>query len=161
VGDGHPIPEDTVARTLAGAGLLVVALFMGLGFLRAEVPLAAPATLAALLLTVALPAAGGAFLLTASARERSRLSGRRALLREQTLEAELLRLATLHAGRITVVEAVAELGVTPEEATRALDRMATRGAADVEITDSGLLVYSFWDVRHLAEKSTARGVLDD
>ena len=32
--------------------------------------------------------------------------------------------------------------------------------ADIEITDSGLIVYAFRDVKHLGEKPHAKGVLD-
>jgi hypothetical protein len=38
--------------------------------------------------------------------------------------------------------------------------MADRGLAEVEVSESGVLVYSFYDVRHLGEKEAARGVLD-
>jgi hypothetical protein len=149
-----------VGRTFAGAGLLLLALFMLLGFVRADVAVGAAETLAALFVAVVLPAAGGAYLLAAPLRERGRLGKRRAALREQAIESELLRLAKQLGGRVTVVEAVSELGLTPEEATRGLDWLATRGTAEVEIADSGLLVYSFYDILHLGEKSSARGVLE-
>jgi hypothetical protein len=36
-----------------------------------------------------------------------------------------------------------------------------RGFAEIEITDSGMLVYKFPDVQLLSEKATGKGVLDD
>jgi hypothetical protein len=149
-----------VGRTIAGAGLVFLSLLMLLGFVQADAEPGAPATLIALLVGVVIPAAGGAYLLSAPFRARGRLARRRAELRERAVEGEILRLARELGGRVTVVEAVAELGLAPEEATRALDWLATRGTAEVEITDSGLLVYSFYDILHLGEKSSARGVLE-
>ena len=35
-----------------------------------------------------------------------------------------------------------------------------RELAEIEITDSGLLVYTFDDVRRLSEKESARGLLE-
>lgn len=76
-----------------GVGLLVLSLFMLMGFLRSDANVGAPATIAALLITVALPAAGGVALLTRRFRRSARLTTRKELLRQQTLEAEVLRLA--------------------------------------------------------------------
>ena len=138
--------------------LLALSAFMLVGYLGADVA-GAPA-LAALLITVLLPAAGGLALVTGRLGAGRRLSDRREDLRRQTLEAELLRLAARHGGRVTIVEAVSELAVTPEEAKDALDALAVRGIADFEVTDSGVVVYVFHDLQHLGEKSESRGLLE-
>lgn len=144
---------------LAGTVLLALALFMTWGFLRADVDAAAPAALAAILITVALPAAGGIYLLARPGRER-RIAERAHALRRQTLESEVLRLAGRREGKLTVVEVVTELAVPPEEAKEVLDTLARRELAEMEVTSSGVLVYAFHDVRHLSEKSASRGILD-
>ena len=41
-----------------------------------------------------------------------------------------------------------------------LHGLMAREQAEIEVTDSGLLVYAFNDVRHLSEKETARGLLE-
>ncbi len=64
-------------------------------------------------------------------------------------------------GRLTVVEVVAELAVPDDTAKQALDALMTRELAEIEITDSGVLVYAFHDIQHLSEKPRARGLLDD
>lgn len=147
-------------KLLAAGGLAALALFMLLGFLASDVAAGAPATLAALALTVGLPAAGAGLLARSHHAERARLGGRKAQLRRQTLDAEILRLAAEHGGRLTAVEVAARLAIGPEAAKEALDDLALRGQAEIEVTDAGLLVYGFWDVRHLGDKSSARGVLD-
>ena len=149
-----------MTKTVGAAALAILALFMLVGFLNSDAALSAPATLTALALTVGLPAVGAGLLLRSQSRERNRLSGRKALLRQQTFDAEILRLAGEHDGRLTAVEVAARLAVTPEDAKEALDRLAVRGHADIQVTDAGLLVYSFYDVRHLGGKASAKGVLD-
>ena len=41
-----------------------------------------------------------------------------------------------------------------------LNELMRRELAEIEVTDSGLLVYAFHDVRHLSGKETARGLLE-
>ena len=62
---------------------------------------------------------------------------------------------------MTVVEVVRELAATHSDAESLLRSLVERGSADVEVTDSGLLVYTFPDVQLLEDKPTSRGVLDD
>ncbi|MEX1181730.1 MAG: hypothetical protein WEF86_00740 [Gemmatimonadota bacterium] len=144
-------------QRLIGWALLALAAFMFIGYLGADV--AGGTALAALLITVALPAAGGIALL--SGRLRGGGSGaRRDELRQQTLEAELLRLAGTRAGKLTIVEAVGELAISPEDAKQALDALAVRGLADFEVTDSGVVVYVFHDVQRLGDKPHSRGLLE-
>jgi hypothetical protein len=145
---------------VGGALLVLLALFMLVGFLGSSAAIGAPATIAALLLTVALPAAAGMTLASSHFRSRGRLARRREELRRQTIESEILRLAGQHGGRLTAVEVATDMAISPEAAKDALDALALREVADLEITDSGVVVYAFHDVRHLQEKPHAKGVLD-
>jgi hypothetical protein len=145
---------------MLGAGLLALSLFMLVGFLRADANVGAPATIAALLLTVALPAAGGIALLTRRFWRSARLATRKEVLRQQTLESEILRLAAQRDGRLTAVEVATEFALPPERAKELLDSLMVRELADIQVTESGVLVYKFHDVLHLEEKSRAKGVLD-
>lgn len=144
-----------------GGGLLIaLALFMLVGFLNADVERAAGTTLLALLITVALPAGAGIALLRKGAGGHRRLEERREVLRQQTLASELVRLAGQRGGKLTTVEVVSEFAVTPDEADRALRELVIRGVAEPEVTESGLLVYAFHDVRRLEEKPRSKGVLE-
>jgi hypothetical protein len=147
-------------KLVGGALLLVLSLFMMIGFARSSASLANFATLLALVLTVGLPAVGGAALITSHFRHGRRFEQRRDLLRQQTLEAEILRLAAQRDGRITLVEIVTEMAVPAELAQQALEALTMREVADVAVTDSGVLVYTFHDILHLDEKPDARGVLE-
>jgi hypothetical protein len=149
-----------VGRLIGGSTLLLLSLFMLLGFLRSDATLAAPTTIMALLISVGLPAAGGVALLAGRLGYRRRLSQRKEQLRQQTLDAEILRIAERHGGKITVVEVVRELAVTSDAAKQALDALHERELAEIEITDSGVLVYAFHDLQRLHEKPYAKGVLD-
>jgi hypothetical protein len=149
-----------VGRLIGGGALLLLALFMLFGFMRADIDASGAAKFFAFLVAVGLPAAGGGALILSHVRGKGQLAGRRAELRQKTLEAEILRLAAQQQGKITVVETVAALAVTPEEAKEALDALARRGLADFQVTDSGVIVYAFHDVEKLSEKSRARGLLE-
>lgn len=144
---------------MGGVALLALALFVFWGFLRTSDPFTLR-TLFALFIAAGLPAAGGSFLLARHFGVGRRIEGRREELRRDTLEAEILTMAGRHGGRLTAVEVAGELAVPTTLAEELLNELMAREMADIEITDSGLLVYAFHDVRHLSEKETARGLLE-
>jgi hypothetical protein len=149
-----------VARLVGSGLLMLLSLFMLIGFLGSDAAIGAPATIAALLITVALPAAAGVTLALGHFRARGRFGRRREELRRQTIESEILRLAGRHDGKLTIVEVASDMAISPEAAKDALDSLALHELAELEITDSGVIVYAFHDVRHLQEKAHAKGVLD-
>ena len=149
-----------MGRLIGGAALLLLAAFMLVGYLGADMDASGAAQLFAFIIAVGLPAAGGAALVYSHVRGKGQLAGRKTALRQQTLEAEVLRLAGQHQGKLTIVETVSALAVTPEEAKEALDALARRGMADFEVTESGVIVYAFHDVQKLSEKSKAKGILE-
>jgi hypothetical protein len=148
-----------VGLLLGGAGLLLVSLFMLFGFMRAG-PFPLIPGLIAFVVAVVLPAVGGVALIARERRGVGRLSSRRDALRRQTIESELLRLAGARGGRLTVVEVVAEMAVTADDAKAALDSLVMQEIADLAVTDSGTIVYTFHDIERALEKSTARHVLE-
>ncbi len=148
-----------MGRLVGGCCLIAVGLFVLLGFTQAEVDHGL-ATVVALLIGAGLPMAGGGWLIVQHVGA-GRLRGkRREALRRETLEAEVLRLAGRHGGRLTAVEVAGELAVSPATADETLHALALRKVADLEITDSGVLVYVFHDVVHMSEKKHARRLLD-
>jgi hypothetical protein len=149
-----------MGKLVGGIALLVLSLFMLLGFIRSEASLSAPTTFVALAIAVGLPAAGAVALLAGRLGGRRRLAARKDELRQRTVDAEILRLATQRAGKLTVVEVVGELALTPEAAKEALDAFHARELAEIEITDSGVLVYAFHDIQRLREKAYSKGLLD-
>ena len=147
-------------KLAGGIALLLLALFMVVGFLGAELDAPGLAVAIAAAVGIGLPAAGGVALLAShfgAGRGRARS---RAELRLRTVEAEILKLAGRQAGRLTAVEVATELALSPEEAREVMEGLMVRGQADMAVTDSGVLVYTFHDVQHLDEKADARGILD-
>jgi hypothetical protein len=149
-----------VGKLVGGVALLLLALFMFVGFLQSDADASGTTKALTLLLTVGLPGVAGAALLRSHFGARGRLDQRKEVLRQQTLESEILRLAGQHDGKLTLVEVVSALALPQAGAKDLLDGMVMRELADMEVTDSGVLVYTFHDIRHLSEKSTSRGVLD-
>ncbi|HST62281.1 MAG TPA: hypothetical protein VLK84_26495 [Longimicrobium sp.] len=146
---------------IAGAvGLILLSLFMFVGFLTTDTVLSAGATMAALGITVVLPAAGALLLARSHYAERSRLSGRRAALTRHATESEILRLAQGRGGKLMAVETAMAMHLAEDTARETLDRMVSEGRAELEVTDGGNLVYSFPTLLQLADKRTAKGILD-
>src|SRR5689334_13510813 len=127
-------------RKFAAAGLFLVAAFMLLGFSLSEQDNSVSVTIFSLLLTVALPVAVGIGLLKGAPR---RNSERMQQLRDQTIDAEILRLAIERQGRLTVVELTSTLGLAEADVNASLDRMMKREIADMEVSDDGVIIYTF------------------
>lgn len=149
-----------MGRTLGGVVLLLVSAFMVLGFVRSDASFAALNTILAVLVSVVLPAVAGVMLLRTANRHGRRAGSRAEQLRQATIEAEILRLAMLKQGRLTAVEVASALALPAEEAKATLDGLVTREVADLDITDAGVLVYSFHEARNVGDKHSARGLLD-
>ena len=149
-----------MGKLWGGISLLLVALFMAVGFMRADPSGSAASRAVAFVIAVLLPAAGGAAFLRSHFGAARSLAARREELRRQTLDSEVLRLAGQRGARLTVVEVVTELGVSDEAAKEALDGLMIRELAEIEITDAGMLVYRFRDVEQLRDKERSRGLLD-
>ena len=144
-------------KKTGGIALLVLAALMFFGFVRSDATLASPATIMALLLTAVAPAVGGIALLRGGGLARTR---RLDQLRQQTIDAEILRLALTQGGKLTAVEVTTALALTPEMAKEALDGLVERDVADIAVTERGLIVYTFHDAKHIGGKGDAKGVLD-
>ena len=138
-------------KRFGGYALVVVAALMFYGFMRSpSASIASPKTIVALLFTVVLPGAAGIALLGGfSGRARTQ---RMAQLRQQTIEAEILRLAMKEHGRLTAVEVATALALPSETAKEALDALVTRDVADIAVSDDGVIVYTFHDAGHVAGK---------
>lgn len=149
--------SEMAGQRWGGIALLAIAAFMLLGFLNSSASLGSPTTIIALLLTVGLPAGAGVALLRGIGGARNARSER---LRQQTIDAEILRLAMQHAGKLTAVEVASALALPTETAKSSLDSMVERELADLEITDAGVIVYAFHDAKNIGGKASAKGILD-
>ncbi len=147
-------------KLVGGVLLIGVALFMTLGFAVSETSRGLGTTLMALFVSVAVPGGAGIALIRNHFQSRRLLTADRAELRLQTWETELVKLAGRKGGKLTVVEAVSETGLRVPQVEEALASLARQGVADIDVTESGLLVYRFPDVLLLEEKGGSKPILD-
>lgn len=143
------------AMKLFTAALTPSTLLVLHGFFAAA-PWSGATTAVAFLLVVGLPAAGAGLLARSRFHERLRLAGPRAPLHQHNIDAEILRLASDRDGRLTAAVVAAELDIPSEEAKRALGDLLLRQHADPELTDTGVMVYHFYDVCRLEGKLSPR-----
>lgn len=149
-----------MSRTVGGVVLLLVSALMLLGFVRSDASFASVDTIAAVLVTVVLPALGGVALLRTANAHGRRSASRADLARRATIESEILRLAMLRDGQLTAAEAAGAIALTAEEAKEVLDALVMREVAELEISDAGELIYRFRDTRSFPGTRPARGLLD-
>jgi hypothetical protein len=149
-----------VGKLWGAVALLILSLFMLLGFMRVAADGIAVAELMAFGIVVLLPLGFGIKLLRDHFGRDKRVEANKADMRNRTLNAEVLKLAGTHGGKLTIVEVVTALAITADEAKRVLDSLAVDGHADFQVTDSGVVVYDFQEIRRMDDKSSARGILE-
>ena len=140
--------------------LIGVALFMAIGFAVSDATRSLGTTIATLLIAVGIPAGAGLALIQSHYQGRRLLTADRAELRLQTWESELVKLAAERGGKLTVVEAVAATGLRAPQVEEAFRSLTQQGVADIDVTDSGMLVYRFPDVQLMGEKGGSKPILD-
>jgi predicted DNA-binding transcriptional regulator len=141
--------------------LIGLSLFMLLGFTKAKLPPSPVIQLLTLGIAVVLPMGMGAALIYSQFKpQQTNLKTRRQELQARTIQAAIIKLAIVHGGRLTAVEVIAELGITSEMATQHLTLLTHQNLAELEITESGTLVYAFQDVQALPEKLDAKRIAD-
>lgn len=144
-------------RKLGATVMFLVAAFMLLGFSLSTADVSRGVTVFSIMLTVVLPAGVGVALLRGGAGNND---ARMKQLRLQTIDAEILRLATARGGQLTAVDITIALGLNDADVKESLEGMVRREAADLDVTDDGALVYTFRDVKHGEGNYGARGFLD-
>jgi hypothetical protein len=87
-----------------------------------------------------------------------RLDAAAYLVRYRRHQNRIVRLARERGGRLTVTEASTDAGLTVEEAEEILKRMADGGYVEIEVTDSGIIVYRFPEVLFAHEKHWSRDI---
>ncbi|HUP89471.1 MAG TPA: hypothetical protein VM100_08975 [Longimicrobiales bacterium] len=151
-----------MSRLWFAVGLLVLAVLMAVGMMRANLGAAeGVAVLIAVLVVIVLPGVFAFKLFYDMLLGDKRVAANKADLRTRTLEAEALKLAESLGGKLTILEVVKEFAISPEDAKETLDGLARRGLADFQVTDAGVVVYDFVELRRIADKENAKGILDD
>ena len=135
-----------MAKLVAGGILILVALFMLLGFFNANSEMSGPARVGTFLFLVVLPAAIGGLLVKLQFKSQRAARDSAEEQRRRAQEADILKLARREGGKLTLADVVAETSVSAETAQERLSSLMTDGFGDFELTDSGSIVYSFWDM---------------
>lgn len=141
--------------------MLLLSLFMLLGFLQAELSGGFLVEAVAFMLVVLGPAAVGSALLYSHYKQSHGMLRRKEQLRVLTLESEIMKLATQRSGTLSESEVITETAFDQKTVQQALKSLVTKGNADVGITDNGLIVYSFPEIKLLQQKSPVRDILDE
>lgn len=147
-------------RLIFGIILIIVSLFMLIGFFNANLKIGFFAAFLTFSIVVILPFFSGSSLIYYHYKDKTKLQRNKQGLAIKNLEAEVLKLAHNKGGSLTAVELMADLAIDRDTAKQVLESLAVQGLAEVEITESGVIVYSFYDVKHLHEKHKAKKVLD-
>jgi hypothetical protein len=74
------------------------------------------------------------------------------------VEAEILRHAVAHGGRLTALDISTALAISTEQAKEALDELVRRELAELDVSESGVLIYNFHDAKHLGEARDSPGL---
>ena len=152
---------DMNKKLFGGIGLLGLAGFMLLGFAKADLSDQSMAVKAMTFgLGVGLPTAAGMGLVQSHRRDRKLLATRIVNSRLIALRSEILKLAQANQGKLTEIEVISELGIEQAVANEVLTNLCQQDLAEIEMTDSGLLVYVFPDIQQLPDKHSSRGLLD-
>ena len=78
------------------------------------------------------------------------------LVRHRKQQNQIVRLARQKGGRLMVAETAADTGLMVQEAEEILRELADGGYAEIEVTDSGMVVYRFPEFLFSHEKRWAR-----
>ncbi|MBW3627833.1 MAG: hypothetical protein KY464_00930 [Gemmatimonadetes bacterium] len=107
------------------------------------------------LVFAAIAAAGGLILYRKAETERE--SRRAAMI--ATLQLPVLQLAAARGGRLTVTEVAAQLGWTLPRAEKVLNSLDDGYRVSSEVTDEGLIVYDFRELRYGSHERSDAGLL--
>ena len=141
-----------MTRIVWGILLILLSLFMLLGFFTANQTGGLIARGLLFLILVVLPAVGGGSLIYSHLRRSRTSRDRIERLRGQTQEAEILRLAKEKGGKLTVADVMAETSLDADTVEDRLLSLITQGFGDFEPTESGTIVYSFYDMQKQREQ---------
>ncbi len=100
-------------------------------------------------LTAAFAAAGILVLAAVAYRYRTKQRARDEIGR---LKTDIMKLAVEKGGRLTVTEVTVDCGIEPRTAENALTALVQDGVAGMDVTDSGVMVYTFWEAGNLGKK---------
>ena len=146
-----------MARIVSGAALIILSLFMLLGFFNADSEAGFATQGLLFLILVVAPAVGGGALIYTMVRARRSSQERIEQLRRQTQEAEVLKLALEKGGKLTVAYVMSETSLDARTAEDRLLALVTQGFGDFDAAESGTIVYSFYGMESRGHEEVGDG----
>ena len=139
-------------KSIIGGILIAFGAFLLLGFVInvTQEGITAGGIAAILILGVA-PIAGGGMLIRShfKRKQKTLLDQKQALQAKQ--ETEIFRLAQQKGGRLSIPDIVAGTSLSTIEADQIMRTMAEKGYASIQVTDSGIIIYEFYEIAHRNE----------
>ena len=133
-------------KIVGGAALVFLSLFMLLGFFNASKEMPFLASALTFLILVIFPGAAGTLLIYSRYKAKGTSERRVERLRRQTQQAEVLRVAERKDGAVTIAAVVADTAMDADTVKETLMALVTQGFANFDLTESGEIVYSFYDM---------------
>ena len=102
---------------------------------------------AALLLGVG-PMFGGGLLIRSHMKTKQKALSARKKDEYVRREKEIIRLAQKKSGRLSIPDIVAETSMNSDEADQIMRELTTKGYVDMQVTESGVIIYEFYEIAH-------------
>jgi hypothetical protein len=135
-------------KKLVGGGIFIFfGLFMLLGFFASTTPSSFIVNVMMLLVMVFAPIVTGVLLIRSHYLTKNQVEqqSRKNILASR--EKEILRLAKIKNGELTIPEIVSDTSMNAEEADEIMRELVVKQFVDMRITDQGMVIYEFFDLK--------------
>jgi hypothetical protein len=129
-------------------------------FLNAELQTSFIVKLISFLMAVILPGLVGIYMIIGHYKEIKRIKSSKNELGKKALQADIIKFAEQKEGKLSVVEVMGEFALDEDEVKNAMNSLMAQSIANIELTDSGLIVYKFTDIKLLKDKDNSKDILD-
>ena len=101
-----------------------------------------------LLVMVVAPVTAGSLMIRSRFKQKQKALQAQQKALERDREREILQLAQRKGGRLTVTEIAADTSLTTDEAEKFMNELVSKGYVSMNVTESGVIVYDFYDISH-------------
>jgi hypothetical protein len=133
-------------RIVGGSVLIFLGLFMLMGFFVSTKESSLMGDIMMILLFVFAPIIGGIFTIRSHYISKAKASKDQKKALQGAHEKEIILLARQKGGRLTIPEIITESSLNSEEAEEAMKELVVKRYADMNMTDSGVIVYEFYEI---------------
>jgi hypothetical protein len=142
-------------RIVAGSVLIFIGFFMLMGFLVSDKNFSLVVSAMTIFLFVLAPIVGGLFTIRSHFTSKEKVSKEQKKAIQGAHEKEVILLAREKGGTLTIPEIIAESSLNSEEAEEVMKELVVKRYADMKMTDSGVIVYEFYEIMKQREEEAA------